>query len=180
MTSSAEIKVTTEVLWRGALLFVIIDAVFVPVLIRLVKPAEFLKMKWRLASTMGIFFCALFGIVASTIFWDSVYSYVFPLWSRWIIPPVYGLLFASYGLLVWKISTKLPANSIFNFILFGGLWGIITHIWAVYRGIVEKPPMLQGASPIAAVVIAAFEFIFYWCVCISLAYIAQQYGKIRR
>jgi hypothetical protein len=36
----------------------------------------------------------------------------------------------------------------------------LTHTWAVYRGVVDKPPMLQDASPVAAVVIAFFEYIF--------------------
>jgi len=34
---------------------------------------------------------------------------------------------------------------------------------------VDKPPMLQGASPVAAVVIAIFEFTFYWCIILSVA-----------
>jgi hypothetical protein len=33
-----------------------------------------------------------------------------------------------------------------------------------HRGVVSKLPVLQGTSPAAAVVIAFFEFIFYWCI----------------
>src|SRR5574341_2154410 len=31
------------------------------------------------------------------------------------------------------------------------------------------PPALQGANPVAAVVIAIFEFIFYWCIILGVA-----------
>ena len=46
---------------------------------------------------------------------------------------------------------------------------MITHLFAVSLGIVSKPPALQGAAPVAAVVIAIFEFMFYWCVILSVA-----------
>lgn len=174
MIHGAETKVTTEILWKGALLFALTDVVFVALIARLIKPADLYKMKWILVICMAIFFCVLFGILASYFFWDSVYGYVFPVWARWIIPPLYGLLFAAYGLFVWWLSFRLHTNAVISFCLFGGLWGILTHIWAIYRGILEKPPMLQGASPVAAVVIAAFEFIFYWCACLSLTLLIQQ------
>jgi Co/Zn/Cd efflux system component len=177
MTFMTDVKVTTEILWKGALFFALIDIVFVVVVTRLIKPADFHQMKWKLVAFMAIFFCGLFGIIVSSIFWDSVYSFVFPVWARWIIPPVYGLLFASYGLLVWWLSFRLRTNAVMNFCFFGGLWGIITHIGAIHGGILKKPPMLQGADPIAALVIAAFEFIFYWCVCLSIAFFIQQIEK---
>ena len=48
-----------------------------------------------------------------------------------------------------------------RFCLFGGLWGMMTHLFAVSIGIVCKPPVLQGAAPVVAVVMAIFEFMFY-------------------
>jgi hypothetical protein len=177
MTLMTDLKVTTDILWKGAIYFAIIDIVFVTMVTRLIKPADFQKMKWKLAAVMAIYFCALFGFVASYLFWDAAYSYVFPAWARWIMPPVYGLLFASYGLFVWWLSIRLRTNPVLNFCFFGGLWGIITHVWAIYRGILDKPPMLQGADPVAALVIAAFEFIFYWCICLMLAFLIQRFGK---
>jgi hypothetical protein len=47
---------------------------------------------------------------------------------------------------------------------------MVTHVWAVHLGIVDKPPMLQGASPVAAVVFAVFEFTLYWCIILSVAW----------
>lgn len=163
-----EIKVTTEILWKGAVFFALIDIVFISILTKLVKPDNLFRMKWKIVVIMAFFFFILYGSIVSIIFWDSVYVYVFPVWARWIIPPSFGLLFSLIGLLFWWIAFRLPTNAVINFCILGGLWGIITHILAINRGIVENPPMLQGASPIAAITIAAFEFIFYWCICVGL------------
>jgi hypothetical protein len=168
MIASNDLKVTSEILWRGALLFVVIDLVFVPILFKIVKPADFFKMKWSLVIIMALFFFFLFGFIVSFLFWDSVYSYVFPSWARWIIPPIYGLLFSMAGLFFWWIGSRSSKGQVIIFCLLGGLWGVITHILAISRGILDKPPMLIGASPVAALTIAAFEFIFYWCICLTI------------
>jgi len=164
-----DLYVTTAILLKGALVFAIIDSVYVTVLFKVIKPKDFIKMKWNLIFVMAIFFCILFYSIMSLLFWDSVYRYVFPLWARWIIPPLYGIAFASFGLLFWWLSIQKLNNSVLIFCLFGGLWGIITHVLAIQRGILEKPPMLVGSNPLAALTIATFEFIFYWCVCLSIS-----------
>jgi hypothetical protein len=168
MIVSNDLKVTTGILLRGAFLFAVIDLVFVSVINKIVKPCDFLKMKWPLVIIMAFFFTFLFGFITSYLFWDSVYSYVFPSWARWIIPPLYGLLFSMAGLFFWWIASNSPKGQVTIFCLLGGLWGVITHILAIYRGILDKPPMLKGASPIAALTIAAFEFVFYWCICLTI------------
>jgi len=179
MTIPTEIKVTTEILWQGAVIFALIDIVFIVVQIRLIKikPADLFEMKWSLVAFMGIFFCALWGILASYLFWEPVYCYVFPEWARWFIPPIYGLLFAAVGLLTWWLAVHLPGNSVINFCILGGVWGILSHMLAIHRGILEKPPMLQGASPLSAIIIAMVEFIFYWCVCLNIVFYI---GKIKK
>ncbi len=168
MSISDALKVTTEMLWKAALIFALIDIVFISVLAKFVKPDDLKKMKWRLVVVMFCYFFFLFGLIMSYIYWDSVYSYVFPLWFRWIIPPSYGLLFALIGLLFWWLAFRLPGNPVVNFCLLGGLWGIATHVLAILRGILETP-MLLGSSPMAALTIATFEFIFYWCVCLTIS-----------
>jgi hypothetical protein len=173
MIISNDLKVTSEILWKGALFFGLIDLFFVSLIVKFIKPDKLFKMKWRLVIVMTIFFCVLFGAIASIFFWDTVYSYVFPLWFRWIIAPVYGLLFAIAGLLCWWIAFSIYGNPVLIFCLLGGLWGIITHILAIMRGILDKPPMLQGAGPASALTIAALEFIFYWCVCLTIARLTQ-------
>lgn len=166
-----EVKVTSDILWKGAIFFALIDVFLITILTRFIKAEDLRKIKWRLIIYMAIFFCLLFGSIVSIIFWDSVYSYVFPVWTRWIIPPVYGLLFSLIGLLFWWIAFRLPSNPVLNFCILGGLWGLISHILAIHRGILDKPPMLQGASPIAALTLATFEFIFYWSICLGFTYL---------
>jgi hypothetical protein len=168
MIASNDPIVTSEILWKGALFFAAIDLVFVSIIIKIVKPSDLLKMKWTIVIVMAIFFTFLFGFITSFLFWDSVYSYVFPSWARWIIPPLYGLLFSIAGLFFWWIASRSPKGQVIIFCLLGGLWGVITHILAIHRGILDKPPMLIGASPVAALTIAAFEFIFYWCICLTI------------
>jgi hypothetical protein len=174
MTNLSELKVTTDILWKGALLFAMMDVLFVVILMSGIKPDDFRKMKRSLLSGMGIFFFLLFGILLSIVFWDSVYSYVFPVWARWIIPPCYAVLFVAYGLFAWWLSLRLPTNTVLNFCILGGLWGILTHVLAIYRGILDKPPMLHDADPLAALVLAAFEFVFYWCVCLGLTLVFRK------
>ena len=172
-----EIKATTEILLKGAFLFALMDALLLVILTRFIKYSDFLRIKWRLVIFMAVFFSVLFGLIASYIFWDSVYCYVFPAWSRWVISPAYGLLFAAVGLFVWEASIRLRNNAVLSFCLFGGLWGMITHIWAIYRGLLDKPPMLKGASPLAVVIIAIFEFIFYWCICLGFTFLLRRAEK---
>jgi hypothetical protein len=181
MALPADAKVTTEILWRGAFFFALADVIFVTVLSRLIKPSSLRELKWTLAGVMAVFFCGLFAILASYMFWDSVYQYVFPEWSRWVIPPLYGLLFAAVGLLFWRIAFRLPGNPVTNFCILGGSWGMITHLWAIERGILEKPPMLQGSSSVAAVILASVEFIFYWCLVLTLSQLLHRFtSRLRR
>jgi hypothetical protein len=177
---SDDLKVTSEILWKGAFIFALIDIVVVTALSTVIKPDDLFRMKWRLIIFMAFFFFLLFGSIVSIIFWDSVYGYVFPAWARWIIPPSYGLLFSFVGLSFWWIAFRLPGNAVISFCLLGGLWGIISHLLAIRHGILEKPPMLQGASPIAALTIAAFEFIFYWSICLGLTKLIEYIHKLLR
>ena len=170
MTLPPDIKVTSEVLWRGTLIFALIDLGFVPLLAWRIKETRFRQLKWALVGTTAIFWSLLWAWVLDWG-WDSVYSYVFPDWIRAWLPLLQGLHFAVVGLVFWWSALRLARNPVAGFCLFGGLWGMVTHVWAVYRGIVDKPPMLQGASPVAAVVIAMFEFMFYWCIILSVAWL---------
>ena len=164
-------------LWLGALIFALIDIIFVAILVRKLKLSVFRRLKWTLVVTTAIFWCLLWLILVSYMFWEPVYRYVFPGWARWLIPPVYGLFFGGVALLIWWLALRLPGHGVINFFILGGLWGMITHIWAVYRGILDKPPLLQGASPVAAVIMPIFEFVFYWCVILSITTLLQRAMK---
>jgi hypothetical protein len=169
MLNAGGLKVSSELLLKGAALFLLIDLVYLPVLHMVIRPSDFQRIRWKLFWVMAVFFFLLFGSIMSIFYWDSIYSYVFPDWVRWIIPPSYGILFAFVGLIAWHIAAKVPRFCVITFCLLGGLWGVLTHILAIYRGILDKPPMLQGSDPAAALIIAAFEFIFYWCTCLAIA-----------
>jgi hypothetical protein len=173
MTLSPDFKVTTEMLWQGTLIFAILDAGLVPLLTWRVDSARLRQLRWALVATTGVFWGTLWAWVLSN-FWDSVYSYIFLDWMRWLIPSTYGLLFAAVGLVMWWLALRFPGNPVVSFCLLGGLWGMITHVWAVYLGIVDKPPMLQGVAAAAAVVVAVFEYVFYWCIILSIASVLQQ------
>ena len=165
-------KITSEILWWGALILAAIDAGFVSILAWRINLATFRRFKWALTSTSAIFWCALWTWGLTT-FWDSIYHYVFPAWAHWLIPPIFGLLYAGTSLLFWWLALRFGGNALINFCLLGGLWGMLTHLLGVYLGIVNKPPALQGAAPAAAVVFAVFEFIFYWCTILSVSTLAH-------
>jgi hypothetical protein len=167
VTLPPDIKVTSEVLWRGTLMFALIDLGFVPLLAWRIKPTRFRQLKWALVVITAIFWSMLWTWALDN-FWDSVYHYFFPDWARSFVPLLFGLLSAGVALIFWWGALRF-SNPVVGFCLLGGLWGMVTHVWAVYRGIVDKPPMLQGASPVAAVVVAIFEFMFYWCIILSVA-----------
>lgn len=164
----AEHRVTSEILWQGALIFAMIDALFVTMLVRQIKPQMFKQLRSFLMITSGIVWFVIWMLM-SAFFWDPVYHYVFPAWARWIIPPVYGLLFALVALVLWWLSFRLPSQPVLNFCILGGLWGTVTHLWGITRGLIDKPPMLQGVSPTAVAVMPIFEFIFYWSLILTVS-----------
>ncbi|MGE5140745.1 MAG: hypothetical protein ACM3JD_14850 [Rudaea sp.] len=158
-----DLKVTDEVLLRGALLFFVLDLLLVPLVTRLARPATFLKFKRALPAATLVYWWLLWTWVLSWG-WDAVYQYLFPTWSRAWLPLLQGILFSALSFLSWWLAVRLSRNPAPLYCLLGGLWGMTSHVWAVSMGVVEKPPLLQGASPAAAVFIAIFEFIFYFSV----------------
>ncbi len=161
--------VTSAVLWRGVLIAAPIDIAFVCLLVWRIKAATFRRLQWPIAGTMAVFFAALWAVVACYLFWNSIYHYFFPAWSRWLLPLAYGLGFGCAGLMSWWLALRLPGHAVVNFCVLVGLWGMAGHVWAVHRGLMEKPPMLRGATPEAAVVFSGFEFVFYGGVILTIA-----------
>ncbi len=147
--------------------FGLIDLIFVPILVRSIKRVAFLEAKWPIIFTAGAVWFSIWAWVLSWS-WDLIYVYIFPGWARAILPGLMALFYALVAWLMWRIA--LPRRSpVLIFLLLGGLTGILTHIFAVLRGITTAPPILQGASPLAAVAFAGFEFTLYWCVILSAA-----------
>jgi hypothetical protein len=163
-----DIKITTEMLVQGALAFALLDAVYVPLLMWRVKRETFHRMKWPLAISAALIWYGIWSWAIGN-FWETVYRYVFPAWTHARLPYIAGVIAGAVALGLWSLVIRINWNPVLSFCLMGGVLGILSHIWAVVRGIVTKPPMLQGASPLAAVVIAFFEFTFYWCTILVIA-----------
>jgi len=163
-----DIKITTEILLKGAAFFALFDLIYVPLLMWRLRVESFARMKWPLAVASGLVWWSIWGWAIGN-FWETVYRYVFPAWPQTFIPLIAVVVAPLVALGLWSLTRRVPGNPILIFCLLGGALGSLTHVWAVYRGIVSRPPMLQGASPVAAVVIAFFEYMFYYCVILTLA-----------
>jgi len=163
-----EVKITSELLYQAALVFALIDVVFIPLLVWRVGVDSFRRLKWALA-----FFAALvwWGIWSWAIgnFWETVYVYVFPAWSQTWNPRIALVAGGLVALGLWALALRIKGKPVLTFLFLGGALGSLTHLWAVYRGVVTRPPMLQGASPLAAVIFAFFEYVLYWCLILTLA-----------
>lgn len=164
----ADLKITSEMLLRGALVFALLNGLYVPLLAWRIGRERFQRLNWSLPLAASLVWLGIWSWAIGN-FWGTVYAYVFPAWARdwapWIAFFAAGI--AAYGL--WAVALRSSWKPVIAYCLLGGALGSLTHIWAVYRGVVSKPPMLAGASPLGAVVIAFFEYMFYWCVILSLA-----------
>lgn len=155
--------ITTGILLQGVMIFAALDAILLPLIARLIKPDLFRGFKWVLVVISGLTWFLIWKTVL-TFFWDSAYQFVFPGWGRVWLPYLFGLLMATVSLLFWWLAGQRSRNPIVVFCLLTGVWGILTHTWAIHQGILSKPPLLQGASPLAALLLAFFEYISYWCI----------------
>ena len=168
-----DFKITTDLLYKGALAFALIDAIYIPLLTWRVRKETFRRLKWNLVVAAAVIW---FGIWSWAIgnFWETVYVYVFPTWAQTRVPWIAFFSAGAVAFLFWTLAFRTKAKAVLVYCLLSGLLGSLTHFWAVTRGIVTKPPMLQGASPLGAVTIAFFEYIFYWCVILTLAALADR------
>jgi len=171
-----DIHITTHTLLIGTGMFILLDAITIPLLAWRVNAAAFRKSRWLLVLVALVVWFGIWNWAIDN-YWETVYSYLFPAWAQNWIPPAYGLVNSAICLGLWSLSmqTKYPAVV---FCLLGGVWGVCGHIWAVFLGIVTKPPMLQGASPVAAVLISFFEYIFYWCVIAAIAALLAKFSGV--
>jgi hypothetical protein len=161
-------RLKSDTLKAGGMAYALVDAVYVPLLVWRVRREAFQRLKWPLAIAAAFVW---YGIWAWAIgnFWETVYRYVFPGWAQIWVPIIAIVIAFVVSLGLWSLALRFKGNPVLIFCLLGGMLGSLTHIWAVYRGIVTKPPMLQGASALAAVIIAFFEYMFYWCTILLIA-----------
>jgi hypothetical protein len=165
--------VTTRTLWAGTILFAAIVAALVPALLRLIPRHRFLSLKAHVVILSGLFWAGLWLAVV-TAYWQAVYGLFFPSWSRWLLPPFFGVLYGAAAWCLWFVASRSRVHPVIAFVGFGAALGPITHVWAVSRGLVEKAPMLRAASPVMAVVISVPEFGLYWCLILLLAVLIRR------
>ena len=168
-----QIQVTTTMLLQGALFFALMDAVMIVLLTRWISFEDLVRWKWKLVAAAFVVWFAIWYSVLS-IFWVDVYSFVFPLKLRPWLPIIFGLLMSLAVYCFWWVSIKFRRSPLIVFSLLAGLWGVTTHIWAINRGVITAPPMLQGSSPSAALVIAFFEYIFYFSIILLMAMLTNR------
>ncbi len=162
------IFITTDILLKGAFIFALMDAILIPLLIWRITPDIFTQMRWTLVIISGLTWFGIWKLVLS-LFWDPVYIHVFPDGGREWLPLIFGLLMAGFTLGIWSLARCGKQHPLLVFFLLSGFWGVLTHLWAIQNGILSKPHILRGAAPWAALLIAFFEYIFYWGIITFLA-----------
>jgi hypothetical protein len=171
---------TTSLMWRSVLAAALIDAPLLYLAVRLVKADLFRKLKWYLAGAAFLVYAALWGILGSFLFWDTVYSAIFPAWFHWLLPLIYGMLFGVVTLFFWWLSRMTARRQVLWFILLGGLVSLVGHTIGFHRGLMQVP-LLAQTSLASALVFGVFEFVFYFCVITGLAAAACWLGgRLRR
>ena len=165
---------TPDLMDWAALVVAVVDVAFASLLAWRIGTEGVRRAKWTIPAVAGLFWFGVWMAV-HTLYWEQVYSHVFPAWSRFVIPPAYGLGFAGVAALWRWIALRAPRLAVPVFVALWGVTGALTHAYAVYgRGLLEKSPMLQHLTPASAIVFATFEFGFYGCVMLTLAVFAQR------
>ncbi len=171
-------SLTTELMWWSALVAALIDTPLLILLVRVVPAELFEQLKWYLAAAAFVVYAALWGSLGSLIYWDAVYSAIFPAWERWLLAPFYGLLVAAWAFAFWNVSRRAARWQVLWFCLLGGLVSIVGHTVGFSRGLL-RVPMLAQVSAASALTFGVFEYTFYWCVIVGLG-AAARWLNVRR
>ncbi len=163
---------STSLMWRAAAITALIDAPLLALLARRISSEHFRALKWYLVGSAALAFALIWGLVGSIVFWDEVYSAIFPAWFHWLLPLIYGPLFGAWALLFWHLSCLAAKGRVVWFILLGGLVSLVGHTVGIFLGLF-KVPLLADTSITASLVFGIFEFIFYFCIIVALARAAR-------
>jgi len=166
---------TSELMWRVALITLLIDTPLLVLIARRVPTELFGKLQWYLVGAAMLVYAALWGIFGSLYYWDTVYKAIFPTWFRWLLPIVYGLLFGALALVFWRVSRLAAKWQVVWFILLGGAISLVGHGIGISRGLL-RVPLLAEVSAASALAFGVLEFIFYWCVIVALGVAARWIG----
>ncbi len=167
--------VTSELMWRAALVTALIDGPLLFLIARRASSGLFYRLKWYLAGAAFVVYALLWGTFGSLWYWDTVYQAIFPAWAHWLLP-VYGLLYAVLALAFWRVSLLAARRQAVCFILLGGLLSLVGHSIGISRGLL-RVPLLAEVSAASALTFGVFEYIFYWCAIVGLAIAAQRMAR---
>ncbi len=167
------LKILSDQLWMDSAIITLIDAAYVLLLIWRIKPSRFRQLKWTLVGTAAVSW-SIFGIFLVWVFWGTSYQFFFPGWFRFggiliFVPILYGL----FALAFYWLALLVPGNPILFFCLLAGLEAVLEHLWGIYGLKILEIPMLKGASPASILAFSFPEYIFYWCIVISIAVLIQ-------
>ncbi len=167
------VTVSSGQFWASAAVTGALDIVLVALLTWRIDNSRFRSLRWTLALTAAIFW-AVFGIVLVQVFWDWYYRYIYPGWLRGAALLLFiPLFFGGLALLFHWLALRLPGNPILTFCLLGGTESVLEHLWGIYVLRIFDVPMLQAASPVSVLAFAFPEYVFYWCIVIGIAALAQ-------
>jgi hypothetical protein len=179
MASPADVRVTTDLLWRTTALFCLVAVALLPLLGRLVPRQRFATLKVHVVGATFVAWLIIWSAMV-LVYWHNVYSFFFPAWLRWPLPLLMAAGFATASFFLWHLANRARRWPVVVFVLLGATLGPLTHVWAVVRGIVSKPPLLQGASPVAAIAVSAPEFALYFPAIVGLAVLSARVADRRR
>jgi hypothetical protein len=173
--------VTTPLIWTCTGIMLVLDLLLILVAQRFVTREHFRQMRCRLVIASGVFFLLVW---ASVLLWgwDWFYSYIFPAWARFLLPPLFGIWYTLLALGMSWLSLRLPASPAVTWCLLGGLEGLLSHLYAIYGlGAATKPPIMQGVNQFSVLVFAIFEKAFYWSILLLFCgQLWQLYQRTRK
>lgn len=171
--------VTPVLMYRAAAVVALLDVLIAIELGRKIGAEGLRLARWPVAAVAGLFWFAVWATM-HTVFWEPVYSHVFPDWARWLVPPVFGTGFAALALGWRGVALRAGRLAVAAWVVLWGATGALTHTWAVYgRGLLVSSPMLRHLTPASAIVFATFEFGFYGCAILAVAWQVQRRMKPR-
>jgi hypothetical protein len=174
--------VTSRLLWTAAAVTAPFDILLLAAALRVVPPARFRRLKWTVTIAAGVFWFGVWMYVMWGPWWAQVYRFVFPEWARPALPPAYALMFAAISLGFWSLARRAPRRPALAFCLLGGLVSFPGHAWGIWgRGMLEKSPLFEHASPASALTFGFFEFIVYWSGILLVAALVDRlrHGHVR-
>lgn len=163
-----DIRLTVREIWASTLLFGSVGAALAVPLALSFDQTRFQAAAWPVMLASALFWGVL-AITALWGFWDIYYRFWYPAWLRWLAP-LDLLVYAAIGLGMWWLALRLPGSSMAWFIVFGGIEGVLEHIFGIYGlQILKKVPWLEGLPPIPLIIFSFFEYTLYWALVAWLA-----------